>query len=310
MYRPDALDRQIISHLQKDGRLCYADLARIAGISEATARRRVERLLAEQVMEVVACVDPRRVGLGVEAVVYLQADLDKLTRIGQRLAAMPEVREVIYTSGAHDLLLRVALPSGDDLLPFLTGRVATIPGIKDSQTSYILRTEKRLSDWQLPDIAVERAAAPCPLILVVDDDADFVAAAQMVLEADGCRVAAAANSREALAFLLTQQPQLVLLDLMMETPLAGLEVAQAVRADKRLRGVPLLAISAIRASRWAGSLPPNEELPFDDFVDKPIEPQQLLDKVRRFIGQEGPAGPRKDEPPGARGPGTANGIEN
>ena len=285
MYRLDALDRQLISHLQADGRVCYVELARAAGVSEATARRRVERLLAEQVMEVVACVDPRQVGLGAEAVIYLQADLDKLTQIGQRLAAMPEVREVLYTSGAHDLLLRVALPSGDDLLPFLTGRVATIAGIKGSQTSYILRTEKRLSDWQLPELAAvaETPAAPCPLILVVDDDADFVAAARLVLEAAGWRVTAAANSREAVACLREERPGVVLLDLMMETPLAGLELARAIRADERLRRVPLVALSAIRSSEWADRLPPASELPFDDFVDKPIDPRSLLEKVRRFV---------------------------
>jgi Lrp/AsnC family transcriptional regulator for asnA, asnC and gidA len=126
VYRPDTLDRQIISLLQKDGRACYAELARALGVSEATARRRVERLVADGVVEVVACVEPRRVGLQSEALVYLQADLDKLTQIGQRLGTMPEVREVLYTSGPHDLVLRVALPSGDDLLPFLTERVASI----------------------------------------------------------------------------------------------------------------------------------------------------------------------------------------
>jgi hypothetical protein len=47
--------------------------------------------------------------------------------------------------------------------------------------------------------------------------------------------------------------------------------------------VPLLAISAIHSSEWADQLPPTSELPFDDFVDKPIEPRLLLEKVRRYI---------------------------
>jgi DNA-binding Lrp family transcriptional regulator/CheY-like chemotaxis protein len=285
MYRPDALDRQIISLLQKDGRACYVALARALGVSEATARRRVERLIAEGVVEVVACVEPRRVGFQAEALVYLQVDLDKLTQIGQRLAAMPEVREVLYTSGAHDLVLRVALPSGDDLLPFLTQRVAPVPGIKATQTSHVLQVEKRLSDWQLTELP-ERAApaGPSPSILLVDDDADFVAAARMVLEAAGYSVVTAGSGREALARLQEATPALVLLDLMMETPLAGLVVVRAVRSQPRLRGVPLLAISAIHSTEWASKLPPAAELPLDDFIDKPIEPRQLLEKVRRFIG--------------------------
>jgi DNA-binding Lrp family transcriptional regulator/CheY-like chemotaxis protein len=285
MYRPDALDRQIISLLQQDGRVCYAEIARALDVSEATARRRVERLIAEGVIEVVACVEPRRVGLLAEAMVYLQSDLDKLTQIGQRLAVMPEVREVLYTSGPHDLVLRVVLPSGDDLLPFLTQRVAPIPGIKATQTSHVLQVEKRLSDWQVAELPEGGLPArPACSILLVDDDADFVAAAQMVLEADGCHVITAGSGREALERLREERPALVLLDLIMETPLAGLVVARAIRTERRLQGLPILAISAIHSTEWAAKLPPAEELPFDDFVQKPIEPGQLLDTVHRFIG--------------------------
>jgi len=284
MYRLDALDRQIILHLQQDGRLPCLELARALGVSEATVRRRLKRLLAEQVMAVAACVDPRKVGLETEAMIYIQTDLDKLTRIGQKLAALPEVREVMYTSGPYDLVLRVVLPSADGLLPFLTQRVAPIPGIKTTQTSYLLQSEKRINDWQLPErIEVEQPALSGPLILVVDDDADFVAAASMVLEAEGYRVVSACNGREALVRLREQEPDLVLLDLMMETPLAGLEVARTLADDARLQGVPILAISAIRSTEWAGKLPPQAELPFAGLVDKPIEPGVLLDKVRHLI---------------------------
>lgn len=284
MYQPDHLDRQIILHLQRDGRIPYVELARLVGVSEATVRRRVERLIAEGILEVVACVSPRRLGLAMEALIYLQTDLDKLTQIGQRLAARPEVREVLYTSGTYDLVVRVVLPSGDDLLPFLTQQVATIPGIKATQTSHILRVEKHPHDWQLPEVpaAAPPAVAP-PLILVVDDDADFCTAARMVLEAEGYRVQTACNGREACCFLAEQTPALILLDLIMETPLAGLEVLRAVRSEARLAGVPVLAISAIRSTEWAEALPPQEDLGFDGFVDKPIEPHRLLEKVRHFI---------------------------
>ncbi len=284
MVRPDALDRQIIALLQRDGRTPYAELARALGVSEATARRRLARLLAEGVVEVVACVEPGRVGLAVEAMIYLQADLDKLTQIGQKLAAMPEVREVVYTSGGHDLVLRVVLPSGDGLLPFLTRHVAPIPGIKGTQTSYVLRTEKRLHDWQLTELPAEgRPAAPSAQVLLVDDDADFVAAARMVLEAAGYQVVVVCNGREALACLRAQTPDLVLLDLMMESPLAGLEVAQALAAQGSGRPVPVLAISAIRSTEWAGKLPAPADLPLAGFIDKPIVPAVLLDQVRRIV---------------------------
>lgn len=285
MYQPDHLDRQIILHLQRDGRIPYVELARWVGVSEATVRRRVERLISEGILEIVACVSPRRLGLEMEALIYLQTDLDKLTQIGQKLAARPEVREVLYTSGTYDLVVRVVLPSGDDLLPFLTQQVATIPGIKATQTSYILQVEKHPHDWRLPEVpAAAPPAAVRPLILVVDDDADFCAAARMVLEAEGYSVQTACNGREARALLEEETPALILLDLIMETPLAGLEVLRAVRSDARLGGIPVLAISAIRSTEWAEALPSQEDLAFDGFVDKPIDPGTLLEKVRRLLG--------------------------
>jgi len=257
----------------------------VVGVSEATVRRRVKNLLSQRVIEIVACVDPPKVGLEVEALVFLQTDLDKLTQIGQQLAGMAEVREVIYSSGIYDLVASVALPSSDDLLPFLTQRVAAIPGIRSTQTAYVLHVKKRPIDWQLPEAPAQaRPPAPGPLLLLVDDDADFCAAARMVLEAKGYRIEVACNGREALACLQKERPELILVDVVMETPLAGLEAAQAIQADERLEGVPLLAISAIRSSEWGGILPPLEELPFDGFLDKPIEPAELLEQVNRLIG--------------------------
>ena len=104
MYQLDGLDRQLIQLLQQDGRASYVDLAQAAGVSQATARRRVERLVSEGIIQILACLDPHRVGLGVEALVYLRTDLDKLTQIGRQLASMPEIREVIYTSGNFDMV--------------------------------------------------------------------------------------------------------------------------------------------------------------------------------------------------------------
>jgi Lrp/AsnC family transcriptional regulator for asnA, asnC and gidA len=255
----------------------------VVGVSEATVRRRVKNLLSQGIVEIVACVDPPKVGLEVEALVFLQTDLDKLTQIGQQLCAMAEVRQVIYTSGNQDLVVWLALPSSDDLLPFLTQRIATIPGIKSSQISYILQVGKRPQDWHLPEVVpLQVPASPRPLILLVDDDADFCAAAKMVLEAEGYRVNACCDGRGALACLEQGMPDLILTDLIMETPLAGLEVGRAVQEHPRLRDVPILAVSAIHSTEWAGKLP--SRLPFDDFLDKPIEPRALLEKVHTLLG--------------------------
>lgn len=284
MYHLDRLDHRLVLLLQQDGRATYAELARAVNVSEATVRRRLERLIEEQVIEVVACVRPQKVGLKAEAFVYLRTDLDKLVQIGQQLTIMPQVREVVYTSGSYDLVVRLVLPSGEDLLPFLTQQIASIPGIRATQTSYVLEVKKCLQDWQLPQTVLsEKTSLPGPTILLVDDDADFVAGAKMVLDAAGYQTTVACNGRDALACLAEEPPGLILLDLMMETPLAGLEVARAVHQGKDQPAVPILAISAIRSTEWAHKLPLEEELPLDGFLDKPIEPSVLLNEVQRLL---------------------------
>ena len=272
----DAIDRQIIALLQHDGRTSNVDIARGVGVTEGTVRKRIERLLSEGLIRVVAVPNVGQLGLEVETVIMLKVDLGQATRTGEELAAMPEVRSVRYTTGEYDMIIEVALPSDDDLLVFLTDRLAALSGIRATATSHVLKNIKQCYDWVLPK------EGP-PLILIVDDDPDFVEISRLVLESAGYRVVSAANGDEGLVAMRRQQPDLVILDVMMSGVLDGVNASQRMKAEQGLRRTPILMISSITSSEYAGMFPTDEFVPVENFVSKPVSAECLLAEVRRLL---------------------------
>ncbi len=120
-------------------------------------------------------------------------------------------------------------------------------------------------------------------ILVVDDDPDFVEITRTILESNGYEVASAANGDQALKAMRQNQPDLVLLDVMMSTVLDGLNLSHAISEDPELRKVPVIMISSITGSPAAGMFPTDEYIPIDAWISKPVQPDDLLSKVAQYI---------------------------
>jgi CheY-like chemotaxis protein len=127
-------------------------------------------------------------------------------------------------------------------------------------------------------------------ILVIEDDADMVTAIRMPLEANGYEVVAAATGAEGLQKVKEVEPDLIILDVMMETTTAGFQVSLELRspdADSEYaayRNVPILMLTAIHTTTSLRFGPDEAYLPVDDFVDKPIDPDILLEKVAALVG--------------------------
>ena len=119
--------------------------------------------------------------------------------------------------------------------------------------------------------------------LVVDDDPDFVEITSRILRANGYGVLTAANGREALDLLRRRTPDLVLLDIMMSTVLDGLGVSEAMRADPALGQIPIIMVSSIPDTEYAATFPVGQDLHMDDWITKPVNPDELLKKVGRHL---------------------------
>lgn len=128
-----------------------------------------------------------------------------------------------------------------------------------------------------------------PKILVIEDDADMVTAIRMPLEANDYEVFAAATGEEGLQKVKEVEPDLIILDVMMETTTAGFQVSLQLRNPDEdseyaaYRHIPILMLTAIHTTTSLRFGPDEAYLPVDDFVDKPVDPDVLLKKVRALI---------------------------
>jgi len=120
-------------------------------------------------------------------------------------------------------------------------------------------------------------------ILLVDDDPLFVTAVRLVLESEGYEVSSASNADEGLALIRVEKPDLVILDIMMDSVLDGVYVSQAMSEDVELRDVPVVMVSSIASTEYVAQFPQDRYLHAADFLFKPVEPSVLLETVQRFL---------------------------
>jgi Lrp/AsnC family transcriptional regulator for asnA, asnC and gidA len=140
-------DLDIIRLLQEDGRRPTTDIARTLGLPEATVRRRLERLIRDEVIRIVAIADGEKLGLAVHVLIGLEVDLNRSEAIGAALAQFDEVRWLGMTTGAQDFMLEAYFRSTAHFHDFLVRKLAKIPGIIRSRTSTVLSLEKNIYRW-------------------------------------------------------------------------------------------------------------------------------------------------------------------
>jgi len=131
-------------------------------------------------------------------------------------------------------------------------------------------------------------------ILIIDDDPDIVEAMKMPLEANSYYVITASSGKEGLQRAKDEIPDLIILDVMMETDTEGFHVAYALRSEepdaeyKNCRKIPILMITAISQKKGMDfSLEKDDTfLPVDGFIEKPIQPKDLLEQVAELLANK------------------------
>ena len=122
-------------------------------------------------------------------------------------------------------------------------------------------------------------------VLIVDDDPAFVATARLVLESHGFRVECASDGEEGLEKMQARQPDLVLLDVMMDSPLEGVEVTQQMLARDDLQGVRIVMVTCILGTEYGDLLSIGEHPHIDGWLSKPCSPTELVHEVQRVLGR-------------------------
>jgi len=126
-------------------------------------------------------------------------------------------------------------------------------------------------------------------ILIIDDDPDMVLAAQMTLEAAGHNIFTAANGSEGLEQVKEINPDLIVLDVMMDSTTEGFQVSLELRSPdpssefKEFREIPIIMLTAIHTTTPLRFGPDDAYLPVDVFLDKPLDPDILSAKVEDLL---------------------------
>ncbi len=126
-----------------------------------------------------------------------------------------------------------------------------------------------------------------PKILLVDDDPDCIEVYKSALSGTAYEIATANNGAEALAKVVAEKPDLVVLDVMMDTEYEGFDVARQIREELKLTDLPIIILSSIHDTKEVPyRFAPDETwLPVDLWLDKPIEPKAFLGQVKAALGE-------------------------
>ncbi|RKY05029.1 response regulator [Candidatus Poribacteria bacterium] len=134
-------------------------------------------------------------------------------------------------------------------------------------------------------------------ILIIEDDLDFVESLRLPLESRGHQVEVAESGKVGLQKVKEFEPDLIILDVMMETDTEGFHVAYQLRNPDpsseyaKYSDIPIIMLTAISQKTKMAFDPKKDEdfLPVDEFIEKPVRPDVLLEKVEKLLKEKGKA---------------------
>jgi Lrp/AsnC family transcriptional regulator for asnA, asnC and gidA len=142
----DDLSKAIIEQLQEDGRRAYAAIGKAVGLSEAAVRQRVQKMIDNGTVQIVAVTDPQQIGFDRELMIGISVDGD-VEAAAEALAAIPELVYVVITAGSFDLLVEAVVRSDAHLLELINDRIRKIPGVRRTETFVYLKLKKQTYNW-------------------------------------------------------------------------------------------------------------------------------------------------------------------
>ena len=142
----DDIDKAIIRELQIDGRLPYAKLGPLVGLSQAAVRQRVQRLIDSGAVQIVAVTDPIAVGFSLEALIAINVDGD-LRVVADALAEIDHATYVVITTGRFDIMCEVVCEDTEELLTLVNEVIRRIPGVTHAETFTYMHLTKQSYSW-------------------------------------------------------------------------------------------------------------------------------------------------------------------
>ena len=140
----DETDLKIIEALRKDGRVAFAQIAEQLAVSPGMIRQRYSRLVEQGFLKVVAITNPLRMGFKTMAMIGIRVDGSKLLDVAEKISKLDEVIYMVISSGRFDIFAEVVCRDHEELLRFITEKLSTIDGVRESESFMHLKIVKEV----------------------------------------------------------------------------------------------------------------------------------------------------------------------
>ncbi|KXK13677.1 MAG: putative AsnC family transcriptional regulator [Chloroflexi bacterium OLB14] len=140
----DSIDHYIIETLQRDGRESFAQIAEDLKVSPGMIRQRYNRLVELGYLKVIAATNPLMMGKRTMSLIGIRTDGKKMLEVAERLKKFDETMYVVFVSGGYDIMIEVFCKDHEDMLKFMTEKLAKIDGIRETESFIYLKIAKEI----------------------------------------------------------------------------------------------------------------------------------------------------------------------
>jgi Lrp/AsnC family transcriptional regulator for asnA, asnC and gidA len=142
--RLDNIDQYIIDAMRKDGREAFAQIAEKLNVSPGMIRQRYNRLVELGYLKVVAVTNPLMMGMRTMALIGIHTDGHRMLQIAEEISKIDEVVYLVVVGGRYDIICEVFCRDHEDLLKFLTEKLAKVEGIRETESFIHLKIVKEI----------------------------------------------------------------------------------------------------------------------------------------------------------------------
>ena len=140
----DDIDRSIIDAMRSDGREAFAKIAEDLKVSPGMIRQRYNRLVKLGYLKVVAVTNPLMMGMRTMAMIGIRTDGRRLLEVANKLVKFDEVVYIVVVSGRYDILIEVFCSDHEDMLKFMTEKLAKVDGVRETESFMHLKIVKEI----------------------------------------------------------------------------------------------------------------------------------------------------------------------
>lgn len=142
--RLDKIDKYIIEAMRLDGREAFAQIAEQLNVSPGMIRQRYNRLVKLGYLKVVAVTNPLMMGKRTMAMIGVRTDGRKMLDVANKLIKFDEVVYIVVVSGRYDIMVEVFCRDHEDLLSFMTEKLAKVDGVRETESFMYLKIVKEI----------------------------------------------------------------------------------------------------------------------------------------------------------------------